>query len=1064
MRKALFTLVGLVVFVSFSFAQAPLPFGTVGLSQTQIAFSYAGEIWLVERQGGTARRLVNQPGKKSRPNFSPDGSMLAFSLELGGGAQTYVMPVAGGEAKQLTWHPKDTVPLGWTADGKEILLRSWRITDQITRLFTIPVAGGFETELPLPTGYGGAFSPDGKRLAYQPARVATTMWRNYRGGMTSPLWIATLADSQVEALPNDGSNNRNPMWIGDKIYFVSDRTFTANLFSFDTKTKSVSQLTKFEKYDISATAACDDAIVFVQDGKLHLLDLATKQTRVVPVTVNADDSETKPRKVKVARNVHNYNLAPNGAHAVFTARGEVLTVSDKGEVRNWTNSSGTAERNAVWSPDGNWLAYFSDESGEYQLHLRALNSTASGSELTATTNNGETRKINIEKSPSFYGEPVWSPDAKRLAFYDKRSNVWIVNRETNQVTRVDNSIHPEPDTLIAAWSPDSQWLAYEKNLPNRLKAVFLHSLAAGKSFPVTNSLYNAEAPAFDASGKYLYFLQSMNAGMRRAFGMASFTFRTLITKTVNVAVLSKDGVSPLAPKAQQNTAMSIDPEGITNRIVTLPLPPRDYAGLQAGKPGVVFVHETTSGSLPILHKLDVTNRRPEKFLEGVGAFAVSADGSKLLYESRGSYAIVATDAPPKPNDGKLDLAAFEVQINPRDEWRQIYNEAWRLMRDYFYDANHHGQNLTALKEHYAAYLPQLVRREDLSAVMQEMFSHLTVSHLGVGGGDIPQVGAPANTGLLGADYEVAQGRYRIKRILVGDNSSPLLTVPLAQPGIHVKAGDYLLAVDNQEIKAEENLYRYFVGKAGKPTQIKVASTLNGDNARTFTVVPLPGENTLRLFNWMEANRRKVAELSGGKLAYIYLPDTGRTGYDLFNRDFYAQLDKQGVIIDERSNSGGAPADYFIDLLKRQPLSSYTFREGVEMPFPVATIPGPRVMIINEDAGSGGDTLPWMFRQSGLGTLVGKRTWGGGIGGYINLPSLVDGGQMSAPNRGFFNPKKGTWDIENNGVAPDIEVEQAPAAVRAGRDPQLEKAVQIALEELKKTPAVAVKKPKYPIYK
>ncbi len=1052
MRKSLFALVCLIAFASISFAQAPLPFGSVGLSKTQLAFSYAGELWLVDRNGGTAKRLVSQPGKKSRPNFSPDGSLLAFSMERGGDTQTYVMPVAGGEARQLTWHPKDSIPLGWTADGKEILLRSWRITDQITRLFTIPVTGGFETELPLPTGYGGTFSPDGKRLAYQPARVATTMWRNYRGGMTSPLWIANLADSQIEALPNDGSNNRNPMWIGDKIYFVSDRTFTANLFSFDTKTKKIEQVTKFEKYDISATAACDDAIVLVQDGKLHLFDLATKQTRVVPVRVNADDAETKPRKVKVARNVHNYNIAPNGSHALFTARGEVLTVSDKGEVRNWTNSSGAAERNAAWSPDGNWLAYFSDEAGEYQLHLRA------------TTGEGETRKIAIEKSPSFYGEPLWSPDAKRLAFYDKRSNLWIVNRETNQVTRVDNSIHPEPETMIAAWSRDSQWLAYEKNLPNRLKAVFLHSLASGKSFQVTNSLVHAEAPAFDASGKYLYFLQSNNAAMRRAFGMASFTFRTLITKTVNVAVLSQDGVSPLAPNAQQNTATTIDPEGITNRIVTLPLPPRDYSNVQAGKPGIVFVHETTSSSPPTLHKLDLMNRRPEKFLEGLNAFVVSADGSKLLYESRGSYAIVSTDAPPKPNDGKLDLAAFEVQIHPREEWQQIYNEAWRLMRDYFYDANHHGQNLTALKDHYAAYLPHLVRREDLSAVMQEMFSHITVSHLGVGGGDVPQTGTPANTGLLGADYEVAQGRYRIKRILQGDNSMPLLTAPLAQPGIHVKVGDYLLAVDNQEINATENLYRYFVGKAGKPTQIKVAATPNGDDARTYTVIAMPGENTLRLFNWIEDNRRKVAELSGGKLAYIYLPDTGRTGYDLFNRDFYAQLDKQGVIIDERSNSGGAPADYFIDLLKRQPLSSYAFREGADMPFPVATIPGPRVMIINEDAGSGGDTLPWMFRQAGLGTLVGKRTWGGGIGGYINLPSFVDGGGMSAPNRGFFNPKKGTWDIENNGVAPDVEVELLPAAVRAGHDPQLEKAVQIALDELKKTQAVAPKKPKYPVYK
>lgn len=1035
------------------FAQSPLPIGSVGVSKMQIAFSYAGEIWLVPRQGGEAKRLVNQPGRKTRPVFSHDGSVIAFSLENGGDTQTFVVPATGGTATQLTWHPKDTIPLAWSPDGKQILLRSWRDSDNFTRLYTIPAQGGFETPLPIPVGYGGSFSPDGKRLAYMPSRMATTTWRNYRGGQTSPLWIATLANSQVEMLPSDGSNNRNPMWVGDKLYFVSDRTFTANLFSFDVKTKKIEQLTKFEKYDIGASAACEDAIVFVQDGRLHLFNLRSQQMQIVAFTVNADDAETKPRKVKVGRQIVNYNISPNGSHAVFTARGDVLTVSaDKSEARNWTNSSASAERNVSWSPDGNWLAYFSDESGEYQLHLRSTNGE------------GSVRKIAVDPNPSFYGEPFWSPDSKKLAFYDKRSNCWIVSLETGKATRVDNSVHPEPDPLTASWSPDSKWLAYEKNQPNRLKAVFLYSLETGKTVQVTNSLYHAEIPAFDASGKYLYFLQSMNSGMRRAFGMTMFTFRTLVTKTVNVAVLSKDGASPLALNAQQNNAASIDPEGIGSRIVALPLPARDYSDLVAGKAGVVFVQEASATAPPTLHKLDAFNRKAEKFLEGVTAFEVSADGSKLLYESRGTFGIVSTDAPVKPGDGKIDLSGMEAQINPREEWRQIYNEAWRLMRDYFYDANHHGQNLNALKDHYAAYLPALLRREDLNAVMQEMFSHITVSHLNVGGGDIPRTGTPSNTGLLGADYEAHQGRYRITRVLQGDNSMDLLATPLTQPGINVKADDYLLAVDDKEITADENLYQYFVGKAGRPTKIKVASSASGDNARTFTVVPMRGENTLRTYNWMEDNRRKVAELSGGKLAYIYLPDTGRTGYDLFNRDFYAQLDKQGVIIDERFNGGGAPADYFIDLLKRAPLSSYAFREGQDMPFPVATIPGPRVMIINEDAGSGGDTLPWMFRHAGLGILVGKRTWGGGIGGYINLPGFIDGGGMSAPNRGFFNPKKGTWDIENNGVAPDVEVEQLPATVRAGHDPQLEKAVQLALEELKKNTTAKPKRPAYPVYK
>lgn len=1056
MLRSLLALVCVICATIIVQAQAPLPITGATVNQTHIVFSYAGELWRVPRQGGEAQQLALRPGRKSRPLFSPDGSQIAFALEFGGDTQIFVVSATGGEARQLTWHPKDSVPLNWSPDGQSVLLRSARLLDSFARLYSVSVSGGPETELPLPSGYDGAFSPDGKRIAYLPSRIATSMWRNYRGGLTSPLWIATLADSQVEMLPNDGSNNRQPMWLADKIYFLSDRTLTTNLFSFDSKTKRITQHTNFEKYDIRAASATADAIVLVQDGKIHLYDLASKQTRVVPITVRANEAETQPRLAKVQREIHNFSLSPDGSQALFTARGEVLTINGKGEARNWTNSPASAERNAAWSPDGKWLAYFSDESGEYQLHLRP------------TDGAGQPRKIAIEPAPSFFGEPVWSPDAQKLAFYDKRSQLWLVNLTANKTVRVAQSVHPEPETMTAAWSPDGQWLAYEKNLPNRLKAVFLYSLATAQSSQVTSSLYHAEAPAFDASGRYLYFLQSLNAGLRRAFGMTSFTFRSLVTKTVNVAVLNQDSPSPFAPATESaataTAASAIQTDGMQNRIFTLPLPARDYAGLAAGKAGVVFALESGVNGPPTIHKLDVPNRRPERFLEGADGFVVSADGGKLLYAARGSYGIVPTTTTAKPGDGRLDLSALQVQVNPRAEWQQIYHEAWRLMRDYLYDAHHHGQDLNALKAHYAAYLPNLVRREDLNTVMQEMFSHLTISHLGVGGGDIPQTGASANTGLLGADFEIHQGRYRVTRVFVGDNSMPLLTAPLTQPGIRVQTGDYLLAVDGQDISATESLYRYFVGKAGKPTQIKVAATPNGEQARSYTVVPMRGENTLRLFNWIEDNRRKVAELSGGQLAYIYLPDTGRTGYDLFNRDWYAQLDKQGIIIDERANSGGAPADYFIEALQRKPLSYYAFREGQDMPFPVATIPGPRVMIINQDAGSGGDTLPWMFRRAGLGTLVGKRTWGGGIGGYLSLPNFVDGGGMAAPNRGFFNPQTGVWDIENHGVAPDVEVEQLPSAMRNGRDPQLEKAVQIALEELKKNPPVKPKHPQYPVYK
>jgi tricorn protease len=742
-------------------------------------------------------------------------------------------------------------------------------------------------------------------------------------------------------------------------------------------------------------------------------------------------------------------------NALFAGRGEVLSVSvDKNEARNLTQTSAAAERFPVWSPDGKWIAWFSDETGEYQLHLRSVN----GSEV---------KKISIEAQPSFYNEPVWSPDSKKLAFTDKRLAVWYVDIEKAASARLDADYRGgENDS--PAWSSDSRWVAYTKIQANYLRTLYLYSLDAKKSYAVSDSRYDAGSPVFDSNGKYLYFTSSANAGPRRVFGMSSFTFRSLVTRNLQAVVLRKDDVSPLVPAANQqagteNPASGIDIEGISRRIVRLPAPPRDYPGIVAGKVGVLFVLEAGNQGPGIIHKLDLSARKMDKFIEGAGGFTVSRDGSRLLYVNGGNYFIVPTDGPPKAGEGRLDLANLEIQIAPREEWKQIYNEAWRLMRDYFYDANHHGQNLAALKEHYAAYLPNVVTRNDLNVVFREMFSHITVSHMQVGGGDTPNQ-PPANVGLLGADYQVEQGRYRITRIYQGDNSDSLLSSPLTQPGINVSAGDYLIALDGQEIKADENLFTYFQGKSGKTVQLKVAANPDGSGARTVAVVPAPGENTLRLYDWMEENRRKVDELSGGKLGYIYLPDTGRAGYELFNRDFYAQLDKQGLIIDERYNSGGAPADYFIESLKRTSLSTYTFREGADMPFPVAAVPGPRVMIINEYAGSGGDTLPWMFRQAGVGTIVGKRTWGGGIGGFIPMPEFVDGGNMLAPNRAFFNPRTGNWDIENQGVAPDMEVDLSPASLRQGHDPQLEKAVQVALEDLKKKVIVQPKKPRKAVYK
>ena len=688
--------------------------------------------------------------------------------------------------------------------------------------------------------------------------------------------------------------------------------------------------------------------------------------------------------------------------------------------------------------------------------------------VRAAGGEGGVRKIRVEPRPSFYGGPVWSPDSRRIAFTDKRLALWYVDLEAGAARRIDSSTFARQGSFQPAWSPDGRWLAYSKTMPNRLSVIHLYSLEGGKSYPVTGSNVDAENPVFDRNGQYLYFNASANAApakLRNVSMSAALVFAPLVTRRVYAVVLQKDGHSPLLPPKDANAVREIrsgvDLENIDRRILPLPFPTHNFADLAPGRPGVLFIVgkwvDTSGGESPAtrtLYKFDLATRKHEKYAEDIREFRVSADGGRILFPKAGSYWLVPADAPPKAEEGKLDLSRVEFDLDPRAEWRQMFGEVWRVERDYLYYPDLHGQNLAALKEKYAAYLPNVVTRNDLNALFREMLSHVAISHLSVSGGDVP---APAeasrreNTGALGADFRVEQGRYRITRIYRGDNSTPALRGPLSQPGVAVKEGDYLLAVDGEEVRVAENLYKYLRGKAGKPAELKVSAEPNGDGARRVTVVPLAGDNLLRDFERVEQNRRKVRELSGDRLAYVYLPNVQREGFEIFNRDFYAQLDKQGLIIDERFNAGGYGSDHIIDALRRQPLNAYAFRDGATIPFPADSMPGPRVMLTSEFAGSGGDSLPWLFRQAGLGLLVGRRTAGFGIGHYVNVPNLLDGGDVAAPNRAFINPRTGAFDIENHGVTPDVHVPWTPADWRAGRDPQLERAVQIALEALRKVP-------------
>ena len=1105
---------------------APTLFQKPTVSRTQIAFAYAGDLWTVGREGGEAKRLTNGVGVETDPFFSPDGRTIAFTGEYDGNTDVYIVPATGGVPKRLTFHPDADLVVGWAPDGRRVMFASARNSaSRFPRLFTIATDGVFPDELPLPMGERGSLSPDGQMIAYEPLAQWQPEWKRYHGGQADYLWIAKLSDSTIERIPRTGSNDRYPMWIGDKIYFVSDRDPQANglytIYVYDTKSKQVKQVIKPSGFDIKSASAdaATGTIAYDQFGSIHLLDTKSGKTVKVNITVNADQLALRPHFEKVGTRISNARISPTGARAVFEARGEIVSVpAEKGDPRNLTNTPGVMERDPSWSPDGKWIAYLSEESGEYALHIKDQKGT------------GETKKIALDKS--FYQGPTWSPDSKKIALTDKRTNLWYVEIDKGTPVKVDKN----PDGLLQdvmepAWSPDSKWIAYTKQLDNHLRAVFVYSLDTAKFHQLTDGLSDARYPAFDKSGKHLYFTASTNLGPAFSFAEMS-TFPHQSSRSVYALVLRNDIPSPLAPesdeekvegskpvggdrketggeadkpkegeakpdaaKAAEETDAAkaaapkppakpekkdeptrIDLDGIEQRIVSLPIPSRDYIGLAAGKSNVIFLQERqpSGAGAPngppgfTLHRYDLDKRKLDKAGDGLTAFEISANGEKVLLRQGFANWLIAnvstlgTPLPPGAPGGPqmLKTAEMEVYVDPRAEWKQMYHEIWRGHRDFFYDPNAHGLDLKATEKMYGPYLAAVAHRSDLTYLFTEMSNQLTIGHMFIRGGDQTRPNFVPG-GLLGADYKIENNRYRFAKVYNGESWNPSLRAPLTQPGINAKAGEYLLAVAGRNLTAADNVYQLFEAKAGKQVVIKIGPTPDGSGARDVTVVPVANETALRNLDWIESNRRKVDQMSGGKLAYVYVPDTSGPGYTSFNRYFFAQTQKAGAVIDERFNGGGSLADYIVEYLKRPLLNFIHFRDGRSVPTPLGAIYGPKAMIINEMAGSGGDALPWYFRKMQIGPTVGKRTWGGLVASF-QLPQLMDGGSVTSPDAAIYG-LKGEWEVENAGVPADIEVEMEPAAWRAGRDPQLEKAVEYLLEEVKKNPQPDYKKPAFPNY-
>jgi len=912
------------------------------ISATHVAFGYANNIWVVERGGGNARRLTSFQGQTTNPKFSPDGATVAFSGDYGGNVDVYTVPAEGGEPKRLTWHPGADQVQGWTADGASVMFASPRATaapNATPRFWTVPAKGGVEVPLPLPRGYQGKISPDGRRIAYR----MNTSWdeerRNYRGGQNRPVWIVDLKTFDLVSPPWTDSKDVDPVWLGDTVFFISDRDGMANVWSYDTATKATTQWTKFIDYDVKTLDAGAGAVVFEQAGWLHTLDPKTSKTTQLTITASGDFPWMMPRFEEVTNRMTNLGISATGKRVVVEARNEIFTIpAEKGDVRNITNSSGSAERQPAWSPDGKWISYFSDQSGEYKLVVEAQDGIASP------------RGIAFQKA-SFYYTPVWSPDSNKLLYTDTNLNVWVMDIASGQAKIVGNDPWMVPQrTLAPTWSPDSKWVAFASRLNTLYRAIMVANVETGEKTQVTDGLADAMYPVWDASGKYLWFLASTDFGLASQWlDMTSYGRQE--TFALYVAILKKTDPSPLLAESDEEpgivpaspaagdtpktaVTVQIDFDRLQQRILPVAgVPSRQYLQLKAGMTGTVcFMESPSSADLRgnTLHRYRLSDRKAEVFRNGVAEYAVSADGRKLVYrtpappggpnaapssgQSQPVYLVDADKAVPAAGQGRIDVT-LRMHLDPKAEFAQIFNEGWRLQRDDLYVPNMPGANWPRMKEMYGVMLPHIAHRADLNYLLDNMGAEIAIGHSYVRGGAMPEVPASPG-GLLGADFTVENGRYKITKIYDSESWNPELRAPLAAPGINVAVGDYILAINGIDLIAPDNIYRLLDGSANRQTVLTINAQPAAQGARQVTVVPVPGEQGLRTRAWVEENRRFVDTRSNGQLAYVYVPNTGQGGFESFNRYYFAQQDKQGAVIDERYNGGGSAADYIIDVLQR----------------------------------------------------------------------------------------------------------------------------------------------------
>ena len=1031
------------------------------MSADHIAFCYGGDLWIVDRGGGGARRLTNTPAVESNPHLSPDGSTVAFTSTRSGSASVYILPVEGGQPTRLTWHPSAAQARGWTPDGSRVLYSSDRGTAPrgYDRLWTVSRDGGASALLPAPFGQKGSFSSDGDRIVVDQVSRWDVEWRNYRGGQNRPLIVLDLDDLSEVTIPNDRTTDTHPVWIGNTIFFLSDRDFATNVWAYEIGSGSPRQITRFVDADVKYLTGDSSGLVLEQDGWIHVLDPATGQTDRLNIVAAGDFPWATARWKGVNASIASASLSPTGKRALMEARGDIFTVPvEKGDPRNLTRSSGVADRAPIWSPDGTEIAWFSDSENTYSLKIGPQDG------LTAP------RTLSLDGAKMAW-VPAWSPDGTRIAFVDDLARLRIIELDNGRVTIADTDGQTLDRAAMAPrWSPDSKWLAYSKTYPNQFHRIVVWSVETGATRELTDALADAIDPAWDRDGRHLYFIASTDLGLASGWANTS-SIGAEPSYAAYVTVLRAEDPSPFRPESDEEAPPSkaeadsaavevlIDFENMDRRTVALPVPVRNYAYVGAGPAGVVFLGEQVRNQPGLtLQRFSMKDRKADEFAVGVSRVAISADGEKMLYRSGDNWSVVGTGSPPERGSGRIDVE-LRAYIDPAEEWNQIFEEAWRQERDYFYDPNTHGADWDAVHARYAPLIPHVRHRADLTYVLDQVGGELSVGHSFVGGGDMPATDT-VRVGLLGADLTVDGGRWRLERILTSESWNPTLRAPLDAPGLRVSEGDYILAIDGFELTDADDPFKLLDGTVDRQTVLRLNSRPSLEDSWTITVVPIRSEDGLRTRTWVEDNRRRVDELSDGRLAYVWVPNTSGAGVVSFDRYFFAQQDKLGAVIDERFNGGGNLDDYMVDLMNRNLRAAISNEAPGSAPFRLpAGLLGPKVLVINELAGSGGDYFPWAFRRQNIGPLIGTRTWGGLVRSAVHY-QLIDAGYITSPANAVFDGVS-DWVAENVGVPPDIEVVMDAQSVAAGRDPQLERAVDEALRMIDAAGTTTVTTPQFP---